>query len=70
MRPAIRVDVATVERAACGRPECRAEWGRSGLRTIAFLADGRVVCFCHRRIYDDGIGWRAELSRWFGAAAA
>jgi hypothetical protein len=66
--PLIRVDSRTVRRSTCWRPDCRTEWARSKLSTVSWLADGRVVAFCHRRIHDD-LGYRAEAWRYGEAAA-
>jgi hypothetical protein len=62
--PPIRLDpgVSVVGRAQCWRPECRSLYN-----TIAKLSDGRVVAYCHRRIYDD-LGFHVD--RWAHRAAA
>jgi hypothetical protein len=64
--PPIRLESRTIWRSTCHRPSCRAEWERSGIRTIAGMSDGSVAAYCHRQVYD-ALGWAAEL--WSGGEA-
>ncbi len=66
--PPIRLDAGSriVARAMCWRGDCRKRFGE--YRTIAHLADGRVVAWCHRRSHDD-LAYRADVWK-FGQVAA
>ncbi len=68
--PGIRLspDERVVNRSTCWRPACRDEWAHARTNTIAFLASGATVAWCHRRVYDD-LGYRADIWR-HGAQAA
>lgn len=62
--PPIRLDPGerVVERMTCWREECRHANG--DYATVAWLTNGRVVAFCHRKVHDD-LGYTAEV--WYRA---